>query len=470
MNSDRRSVISAIGAAGFTFLIPSISVAAQTIRTRHSVDTVPGRAMLAKYAEAVRRMNDPALNPRVNPRSWRYQWYIHAIPTDKETELTKVFGASPSPARDLAATVWETCQAHSPGADPDMFLPWHRMYLLAFEQVVRAVLDDQDFTLPYWDYTVPGNRSIPALLRLPTGALYRANRNRGRANINAGDPMDKGSSGNAYSRDAMSRSSYGGPTGFCSTLDRGLHGNVHVGIGDPTNMGQVPTAAGDPVFWLHHCNIDRLWAGWNKAGGVNTFGAAKFSFATPDPAGGRIDMDTSAVGDTTSLGYQYDSLPTPAPVVISGATAGGEPRTIATSEMGIRLGSRTRIPLRAASPDGVITGSVASAAASGRVYLVLSGLAAKVEPGTLYDAFVDLPERASAAQKREHYLGTFSFFGSVGEHMHHGGGPSFEVTEAFRRLAARGLLKAETAITVVPVSPAANGSEPVVGAVELQRR
>jgi tyrosinase len=29
-------------------------------------------------------------------------------------------------------------------------------------------------------------------------------------------------------------------------------------------MGTVPFAAQDPIFWMHHCNIDRLWVIWNQ--------------------------------------------------------------------------------------------------------------------------------------------------------------------------------------------------------------
>jgi tyrosinase len=29
----------------------------------------------------------------------------------------------------------------------------------------------------------------------------------------------------------------------------------------------------DPIFWLHHCNIDRLWAEWNARGFRNTANA-----------------------------------------------------------------------------------------------------------------------------------------------------------------------------------------------------
>lgn len=32
-------------------------------------------------------------------------------------------------------------------------------------------------------------------------------------------------------------------------------------------MGSVPTAAQDPIFYLHHCNIDRLWNIWLAQGG-----------------------------------------------------------------------------------------------------------------------------------------------------------------------------------------------------------
>jgi tyrosinase len=39
-----------------------------------------------------------------------------------------------------------------------------------------------------------------------------------------------------------------------------MHNGVHVWVGGM--MGSVPPAPNDPVFWLHHCNIDRIWALW----------------------------------------------------------------------------------------------------------------------------------------------------------------------------------------------------------------
>ncbi|KAF2758743.1 tyrosinase [Pseudovirgaria hyperparasitica] len=42
-----------------------------------------------------------------------------------------------------------------------------------------------------------------------------------------------------------------------------IHNNIHYWVGgDGGHMSQIPVATFDPVFWLHHCNIDRLFAVW----------------------------------------------------------------------------------------------------------------------------------------------------------------------------------------------------------------
>ncbi|KAI5925049.1 tyrosinase [Camillea tinctor] len=42
-----------------------------------------------------------------------------------------------------------------------------------------------------------------------------------------------------------------------------IHNNIHYWVGgDGGHMSQIPVATFDPVFWLHHCNIDRLFAIW----------------------------------------------------------------------------------------------------------------------------------------------------------------------------------------------------------------
>jgi tyrosinase len=34
-------------------------------------------------------------------------------------------------------------------------------------------------------------------------------------------------------------------------------------------MSDPGIAALDPIFYLHHCNIDRMWAVWNGGGKAN---------------------------------------------------------------------------------------------------------------------------------------------------------------------------------------------------------
>ena len=56
----------------------------------------------------------------------------------------------------------------------------------------------------------------------------------------------------------------GGDNGELENLP---HNRVHVRIGGQNGfMSDPATAALDPIFWLHHCNIDRLWEVWRNQG------------------------------------------------------------------------------------------------------------------------------------------------------------------------------------------------------------
>ncbi|KAL5342248.1 hypothetical protein BJX70DRAFT_357265 [Aspergillus crustosus] len=44
-----------------------------------------------------------------------------------------------------------------------------------------------------------------------------------------------------------------------------IHNNIHWWAGgDGGHMSQIPVATFDPIFWLHHCNIDRIFAIWQE--------------------------------------------------------------------------------------------------------------------------------------------------------------------------------------------------------------
>jgi len=220
--------------------------------------------MLAIYADAVTRMK--ALGD-ANPMSWLWQWYEHFVDgtTTKSSELTRIFGTTTSATRTLANDTWNTCQSHS-GQDANHFLPWHRLFIYYFERIIQQVSGRMDFTLPYWDYAssdVTKRGILPAQFRMPSdplfGSLYRAERT---SLANSGLPIQKNQPGDQMDISvAMATPNYSTVDtvqGFCRAIDSGIHGRIHVLVGNSKGMGAVPYAARDPLFWVHHSNIDRM--------------------------------------------------------------------------------------------------------------------------------------------------------------------------------------------------------------------
>jgi hypothetical protein len=92
------------------------------------------------------------------PASWRYLAAIHAVDLEELPRRSWAKGAT-----------WNECQHNS-----WFFLPWHRMYLHYFEQIVRQTIADlggpDDWALPYWDYSDPDRenvRRLPPAFREP---------------------------------------------------------------------------------------------------------------------------------------------------------------------------------------------------------------------------------------------------------------------------------------------------------------
>ncbi|KAL2825952.1 common central domain of tyrosinase-domain-containing protein [Aspergillus cavernicola] len=55
-----------------------------------------------------------------------------------------------------------------------------------------------------------------------------------------------------------------------------IHNNIHYWVGgDGGHMSQIPVATFDPVFWFHHCNLDRLFAIWQTLNPEQWFDADK---------------------------------------------------------------------------------------------------------------------------------------------------------------------------------------------------
>lgn len=425
---------------------------------RRDLATPAGQADLVKYARAVRIMMGL---PPGDPRSWSYQWYIHSVPRDrtKESELQRLFGAS-APGRALAAETWSTCQSHMPGNNPDHFLPWHRMYLLCFETTIRSLLNDPAFALPYWNYLDPAQRALPAAFRAPShplwGALHRPDRNEG---TNAGVPIDVGAHGliNGLALESEGYRPIGVRPGFCRHIDGRLHGNVHVRVGNGRGMGDVPWAANDPIFWLHHANIDRLWASWNSNGGRNPQDAAwgQQRFAFPSGTGGRAEFRNAQVTSLEGAGYGYDRLE-PGPAIVVPTSAADRPVILLDSRTQptvVPPGGAT-VPLRRVSRPRIM------AVAGARLFLVVSGLSAPTSPGVVYQ--VDLRNRGGQWTTAGH----INFFEAVeasgGAHAGHGDRQFvFDVTEIAAGMGGR------PEVRIQPVGAPDGAVAVTVGRVEL---
>ena len=474
---------------------------AATTYMRYDCASPQGLQMLEIYAGAVRQMQ--AMGPD-NPMSWMWQWYTHFVngATTKAAEIDRVFGTAPSTGRSLADETWNTCQSHA-GQNSNHFLPWHRMFVFYFERIVRQVSGRPDFTLPYWDYTStdPAKRGIvPEPFRLPSDPVFDCLYVAARTSLaNGGSRIDRNQPTDVMDiSDAMSKASYttvGSEMGFCRAIDSGIHGRIHTLVGNSRNMGAVPYAGNDPLFWVHHANIDRMWASWNKNGGKNPTDATQYpwinnQFVFVDASGARVQRPLKNYFSALSLGYDYDSfIPKPRTTTTTTASASTlaatsaarvSPQQVARIRAGLDLGARptsgTLEPVSTARKSSVL--GLDDSRTGGRAYLVLKDLHTWAQPEVLFHVYLH-PGRGVGPLDKAHYVGNINFFDA--EFHDHGNAKmdmalgenfySFDVTdllESFRRAKAPAARDA-LAVTIVPAGRP-SGGQPMVGSIELVRQ
>jgi tyrosinase len=195
------------------------------------------------------------------------------------------------------------------------FLPWHRAYLVRLEQALRDT--GHDVMLPWWDWTK--TREIPSAYAEEQGPdgnpnpLYSAEISE-RAREQGLRSEDEETIRLAEMPETVREPGRPGtrlPTGpeieavmeheayedFRSDMED-YHGNGHVWVGG--HMGNLPFAAFDPIFWAHHCMIDRLWRIWQLENPEASFPASvREQTMTP------FSLTAGDVLDPTALGYDY---------------------------------------------------------------------------------------------------------------------------------------------------------------------
>jgi tyrosinase len=195
-----------------------------------------------------------------------------------------------------------------------VFLPWHRMMLIQFEAQLQRVLADPDFGVPYWNWAADGERRLQDQ---PSAPIWGPNVMGGNGDLTAGGAVSSGpfspnagwtveiatdSNDNLRSvsrplrrvfnitvglpkrsdvTNVVRQTSYDAPQwnaaspGFRDRLEGWipspgpyLHNRVHVWVGGDMLISSSPN---DPVFYLNHCNVDRIWELWQRRGHRNTY-------------------------------------------------------------------------------------------------------------------------------------------------------------------------------------------------------
>ena len=405
-------------------------------RTRKNVSTLgnPGDD-LDWYGKAVAALQN---RPVTDPTSWRYLSAVHGYDPSSDPNPTNV----PFPSNADQQRFWNQCQHQT-----WYFLPWHRAYLVCFEQIIAAAVAQlggpADWALPYWNYSAPGNNNQARLL---PEAFFDAALSDGSANPlfvqgrnSSTDDFqipDADVNLHALTDSRFTGGSTGAHPGFGGVQTRFSHfGQVQGGVEDvPHNqihddigglMGDPLTAALDPIFWLHHSNIDRLWEVWWKTRGnqneTNPNWTTNQSFELHDASGNVLTFTPGQVIDTTQLlhGYVYDDISDPIaaqPQLVARAAmvapaASPQPDLIGAQENVALDAPQKTVPIAFRAPAAQQALRRIAPARSPRVFLNLENVTGR---GRLpkYDVYIDVPPPGQDRSDRPPlHVGSISLFG-----------------------------------------------------------
>lgn len=403
----------------------------------------PWHPVLRAYALAIGVMRDL---PESDHRSLAYQASVHGV------------GSPRDPAPDKFRS---QCQHNC-----WYFIPWHRWYLQYFEQIVRSVLEDIDevpdavaqaWALPYWSANRGDSDTIP--LEFAQEELWDGQR--------ANPLFDDTRYGNVNGRlAAVDRRgsmplpgvldlpfssvhdevpTFGGtesgwhhfrePGAVAGGLEGSPHNFIHGFLGG--NMGDFSTAGLDPLFWLHHCNIDRYWE--IKGHDEDPTGAWGEEFSFRDASGAVKKVTSDGCVDTEVLGYRYDDVSRPPPptpglearAIQTEAVAMAPPPDLAPEPVGATgdvtlTGAPLTVPIEVGPVSDEFRRARGGDGRPARMFLTVSEIRGAEDPGIAYGVYI-----GEVADER--LAGIVSFFGIRGTvEGGHSLGYTFDVTDLVR--------------------------------------
>jgi tyrosinase len=246
-------------------------------------------------------------SPTLAPQALRHRRSVRRLTAGQLGDLRAAIVAAQGIGDDRGYQRWAgihglplpiSCTHHN-----ELFLPWHRAYLYLFEKALQDKVPGM--TLPWWNWTQNHAEGIPG--------AYSRRRAEGRKNPLFDSPIQ--ASGRANPRQARTFREPGPPGALpfpdqveavlqnrdfatFQTQLESIHDGVHVWVGG--TMGEITTAAYDPLFWAHHCMIDRLWYLWQLR-----HPGAGVPARLLDRALAPFPMTVRDTLDVTRLGYDY---------------------------------------------------------------------------------------------------------------------------------------------------------------------
>lgn len=410
------------------------------IRQRESwLDFSKDQTKVAALEQAIDVMKR---KPNTDPRSWQFQADIHGTEHGNHRLFNQCQHAN-----------W-------------YFLPWHRLYLFHFEQILSDAAGQQ-INLPYWNYSNPASRAIPPQFRNSQSSLYEPSR---KPSINRGGPIgdevansdviDYLMSLSNFSPTGSRRDSFGGSLVERGSLEVRPHNALHNAVGG--KMGDPNTAAQDPIFWLHHAYIDYLWDQWLmlEGGRDNPHNVEWLdgAFGFVDGSGNEVRRFVREVKRIGSLGYVYK----PEGGIPVAFKADGRKRgefmervKFAAAPAQHDIGADPKTFALKIRPDLQPKFAAAMERVDTAVELSLEDVQIEKLPTGIIRVFVDKPDaNRDTPTSDPHYAGYFAFFGTTAGHHHDAAGAKGEVldiTRTVRRLHGDGNLRSTTFnVTLVP--------------------
>ncbi len=312
------------------------------------------------------------------------------------------------------------------------FLHWHRWYIFYFEKICGELIGDPSFTLPYWNWSANGG-IIPAPFynRPALNVEFWKDPSDAQSDSWGPDPVttigvrglgrgqrlqDDPDVGQSFTQAAINSIKQQRNFGvFTNQLETSPHNNAHNLVGgDGGHMGNGMSPL-DPIFWLHHCNVDRLWAEWQAAGHATPALNISYDNQFVGRLGRPQRASSTAAINLALFDYAYDTLGhRAAPEIAQEAPASGgsaEPRILARDAVTKIAVTGLQIVYNVTAKDlmaALIDSRSARAAILAHIRLVPP---AKATPVTC-KVFVNCPNLTPATPTSDiHYAGCFSLFG-----------------------------------------------------------